>query len=309
MKNLKNIPELPGIYKMIDKNGQIIYIGKSISLKKRVMSYFRKGHKWGKIDKMVELIEDIEYETFDTHLEARLEECRLIKELQPIFNSQYKNDKKYLYLKVNNYNIYNSLSISYEREENCYGPFRSMSFARNLIDSLKNIYPIMKRNDKYDFKLNLIPKTMDKGTFNINRNSLIEILSNEVMLKIFLGELEDRMNKASRLLKFETASYYRNLMESLNYIKRSQFENRELYQRDIYLKIPIVDGYKLFYIKRGKILLKEKHSKLGDEIIEDFIRRSKSLEFNFEDFDKKGNMDFIDIIYSEIKSLAKDYLI
>lgn len=54
---LNNIPDLPGIYKMLDKSGRIIYIGKSVSLRSRTRSYFTGKHKWGKIEKMISLIE------------------------------------------------------------------------------------------------------------------------------------------------------------------------------------------------------------------------------------------------------------
>lgn len=138
-EKLNNIPNLPGIYKMLDSQGRTIYIGKSISLRNRTRSYFTANNKWPKVEKMVGFIDDIEYEVMDTNLEAMLEECKLIKELQPIFNSQFKNHSKYVYLKVSDYNVHNSLSIVYEKEENSYGPFRSRSILVDTIDSFKNL--------------------------------------------------------------------------------------------------------------------------------------------------------------------------
>ena len=108
-EKLKQIPKLPGIYKMLDSRGNIIYIGKSKCLQNRVKSYFVASPKWEKVNRMVTMIKDIEYVVTDTHLEARLLECTLIKEHKPRFNAQMKNDQRYFFIKVENYNRYNPL--------------------------------------------------------------------------------------------------------------------------------------------------------------------------------------------------------
>lgn len=77
-QKVNQIPALPGVYKMLDSSGQIIYVGKSKCLKKRVQSYFTKSPKQPKIERMIFLIDDIEYIVTDTHLEARLLECQLL---------------------------------------------------------------------------------------------------------------------------------------------------------------------------------------------------------------------------------------
>lgn len=308
-KKIKNIPELPGIYKMIDKDGRIIYIGKSISLKKRVMSYFTQGPKWGKIERMVELIEDIEHEVTDTHLEARLRECKLIKDLQPIFNSQYKNYKKYVYLKVEDYNIYNPLSISYEKEEKCFGPFRSQVFLRNIMDSLKNIYPIKKINNEYRFDYRIIPNEMEIEEFYENQKNLLEILSDEDKLTMFSNKLQDKMKESASLLKFERARYYKNLISSLNYIKKNLIDYKKMADRKIVLRLAIKDGYKLFYIQSARIILKEKYSNFDKKILDDFIKKGKSIRFAPEEMDERYYMDFRDILFSEIRSLDEEEII
>lgn len=139
---LNSIPELPGIYQMIDSKGNIIYIGKSKCLKKRVKSYFVDTPKWEKVTKMVSLIHDIHYVVTDTHLEARLLECKLIKQVSPFFNSQMKNDKRYVYLSLESNLKRGPLSIVHERGLDTYGPFRSSHTLSDTIESLKNIYPI-----------------------------------------------------------------------------------------------------------------------------------------------------------------------
>lgn len=146
---------------MMDSRGNIIYVGKSICLRKRVKSYFTSNHKWSKVEKLVFFTDDIYYVVTDTHLEARLLECELIKKFKPIFNSQMKNEREYVYLKVEGNNKYKALSIVPEREKCAFGPFRNKHRLSNIIDSLQFIYPILKTNDGYDFDLHVLPVSMN----------------------------------------------------------------------------------------------------------------------------------------------------
>lgn len=306
-EKINSIPALPGIYKMLDSHGKVIYIGKSISLKKRVRSYFTRNHNWNKIERMVSLIHDIEYIVTDTHLEARLLECELIKEMKPIFNSQFKNDEKYIYLKVEDYNIHNPLSLVYDREDNSYGPFRRRSFLINIIDSLKNLYPIVRDGESYTFQYNLMPKNMDRETFEMNRKTLLNILSKEEELTLFVNELEKRMYEAASNLEFSLATYYRDLTYGLNYLKKGIHEYKSLLSKDILLKIPLSKGYKLFFISEGQILLKSTYTNLMQADIENFLSIGRSLKSSSTgEFNEKTNLDFRDILYSEIKALPKE---
>ena len=148
---LQKLPDLPGIYKMLNRDGQIIYIGKSKCLKNRVRSYFSKTPTWEKVKKMVNMIHDFEIIVTDTHLEARLLECELIKFYKPVFNSQFKTDSRYVFLNIENSNKYSPLTISTERKNNSYGPFRSKYTLKDAILSLENLYPFQKTNDGYAF--------------------------------------------------------------------------------------------------------------------------------------------------------------
>lgn len=147
---LKQLPEQPGIYQMLDASNHIIYIGKSKCLKKRVQSYFTNSPKWEKVTRMVSYIHNINYIVTDTHLEARLLECELIKRYKPYFNAQMKNDQRYVYLKLAPFNRYNPFTILAEREDNCFGPFRSKYSLNEFLQKLKNIYPLRKAEDHYD---------------------------------------------------------------------------------------------------------------------------------------------------------------
>lgn len=140
-----SLPESPGIYKMLDKEKNIIYIGKSISLKKRVRTYFSEKPKWEKVKKLAPLIDDIEYIVTDTHLEARLLECEMIKRVKPIFNSQFKNDKGYVYLNIKDYNIYNPISIVYDYEEKSMVHLEESFRVLMVLEALKSLSYIKSR--------------------------------------------------------------------------------------------------------------------------------------------------------------------
>ena len=99
-EELKKLPDKPGVYIMRDKEDKIIYVGKAISLKNRVRSYFRKTNKTQRILNMVSLIDHFEYIVVDNEAEALILECNLIKENRPKFNVLLKDDKTYPYIKI-----------------------------------------------------------------------------------------------------------------------------------------------------------------------------------------------------------------
>ena len=99
-EELKKLPGKPGVYIMHDKNDEIIYVGKAVSLKNRVRSYFRKTNKTKRIQNMVSLIDHFEYIVVDNEAEALILECNLIKKNRPKFNVLLKDDKTYPYLKI-----------------------------------------------------------------------------------------------------------------------------------------------------------------------------------------------------------------
>nr|WP_300004391.1 GIY-YIG nuclease family protein [Tissierella sp.] len=303
---IQSIPELPGIYKMLDREGNIIYIGKSISLRKRVRTYFADKPKWRKVKKMQRVIYDIEYIVTDTHLEARLLECEMIKSIMPIFNSQFKNDKGYVYLKIRDYNIFNPISIVYDYEEGVYGPFRRRFRVLSILESFKNLYPILKTGRSYSFNYDVFPLKMDRETFTLNKKSLEDIFSKDPEFILFLQALEQEMSLASMDLKFETAMVYRDVINDLNYLKGSLKEDKNLFLKKIFLNIPLEKGSKFFLISRGKILDKKTLLKYDQRDIDDFIKEASSVKRVCENKFEKSSLDFRNIIYSEVRNLPPE---
>lgn len=306
---IKGIPELPGIYKMLDARGNIIYIGKSKCLKKRVQSYFTGSPKWEKVKRMVSMIHDIDYIVTDTHLEARLLECSLIKELKPRFNSQMKNDKSYVFIRVETYNHFRSLSVVGERDLDCFGPFRSKYRVSKILEQMRNIYPISVNHGKYELEYHLFPTAMDKDSFELNRNILLELFR-EDNIPMLIDCLQTKLEKAASLYQYELASIYRDLIQGLTTIKNGLDGYKNLSSKDILLKLPLLTGYKLFYVSKGYLHNSRIVASLTEKEILDFILESRAMStsYSYEEQDEKSRIDFRDILYSEISDLPEDMI-
>jgi Nuclease subunit of the excinuclease complex len=308
-EKLKQIPKLPGIYKMLDSQGVIIYIGKSKCLQKRVQSYFVKTPKWDKVTRMVPMIRDIEYIVTDTHLEARLLECSLIKEYKPRFNAQMKNDRSYFFIKVEDYNKYNSLSVMEERTDHCFGPFRSKYTISDFLVKLKNIYPITRNDGRYEFEYHIFPIAMEKDLFNQNKAVLSELLASEGNLLLLVNSLQSKLEKAVDSYQFEMASIYRDMISCFQMIKNGLNGYKNLSSRSILLKLPMDNGcYKLFYILNGCIIHSMPTDNVTKNIREDFIKTSELLIPSVHSIqgNEKEWIDYRDIIYSEISDLPEE---
>lgn len=205
-KKLKQLPDAPGIYKMLDAEGRIIYIGKSKCLKKRVSSYFAPEPKWEKAKKMSPFIRDMDYTVTDTHLEAMLLECRLIKQIRPYFNVIMKSDEKYVYLELGTDRRKSPLAVSYTKTENSYGPVRSRRSLEELVDGMQNLYPLEEgEGEGIDFSYHLFPEILSEERFLSNRRILQKICENPSVMQAFLRTVETHMQNAAEKQKFEMA--------------------------------------------------------------------------------------------------------
>jgi excinuclease ABC subunit C len=323
---LKELPHLPGIYKMLDNKGNIIYVGKSKCLNKRVKSYFAATPTWEKVKKMVGLIQDIDYVVTDTHLEARLLECELIKSIKPVFNSQMKNDNRYVYLSVGNNHKQAPLTVTAYPAENSFGPFRSKHTLIDAVSYFNNLYPLTKDEGSYQFNYHILPCIMDKDNFLKTREALLEILGSSINLEVMIRLNEEKMMTAASELKFETASFYRDVISGLKYMKHGIDGYSSLLNRKIILKIPSEKGVKLFLVSEGNIIHKKLYKTMCRKNLDAFIRKGNEtlIKDNLPLFPTKGlivntydkefmtekmSIDFRDILYSEITSLSEDKLL
>lgn len=309
-EKLNEIPSLPGIYKMLDSRGQIIYIGKSKCLKKRVTSYFTNAAKSAKVEKMVFFIDDIDFIVTDTHLEARLLECQLIKELKPLFNSQMKNDRKYVYLKIGDSVQSHALSITNERAADSFGPFRGRQIIQSFIDSVTHLFPVVQNNNSWEFTYHTLPETMDPAEFIKNRQTLMNVFSKDSQIQGLVERLKLQMNAEAAQYHYERASIYRDLINSLTYISHVLHDYQSLQTSDILLTIPVPDGDKLFFISKGTVTLKKTYPVLSPAAIAAFSAEGLNMKSAIvSDWDEKTAVDYQNILFSEIQSLPDEWII
>ena len=214
-EELKKLPNKPGVYIMHDKDDKIIYVGKAISLKNRVRSYFRKTNKTQRIQNMVALIDHFEYIVVDNETEALILECNLIKKNRPKFNVLLKDDKTYPYIKINVKddfpNVYVTRRILNDGAK-YFGPYPSAGAAKEMVDFIKEKFKIRQcKSFKYKDRACLnyhIKKCMapcmgyiSKEEYREQINQIISILDGN--LNGILKELETQMLEASKNMEFE----------------------------------------------------------------------------------------------------------
>ncbi|MBN1115148.1 MAG: excinuclease ABC subunit C, partial [Oligoflexia bacterium] len=147
---IRNLPEKPGVYLYKDAGGRIIYIGKAKSLKHRVKSYFQKGRKDIKTEKLVPKIKDLDFIVTKTEIEAFLLEASLVKQHKPYYNILLKDDKSFPFIKVTSGKYPGVYLTRVTREKNAvyFGPF----FTGDAKKVLKLIYRAFKaRQCAYEF--------------------------------------------------------------------------------------------------------------------------------------------------------------
>jgi excinuclease ABC subunit C len=239
-QRLRTLPEKPGVYKYFDENGVIIYVGKARNLKKRVNSYFTKQHDNRKTEVLVRKIAHIDFTVVENEWDALLLENSLIKEFQPRYNINLKDDKSYPYIRVTNepfpkiYAMRNPV-----RDGSLYfGPYASPKVMHTVLDLARKLYPTRNCN------LQMTPEKIAQGKFSIcleyqignclgpcegkqseddYNNSIQQI---KLLLRGNLSEikkhLRTEMQQAAESLRFEAAQEFKEKLDALeNYRHKS----------------------------------------------------------------------------------------
>ena len=209
-EELKKLPNKPGVYIMHDKDDNIIYVGKAISLKNRVRQYFRKTNKTKRIENMVSLIDHFEYIVVDNEAEALILECNLIKKNRPKFNVLLKDDKTYPYIKIDIKSDFPNVIITrriVNDGSKYFGPYANPGAAKEMVDFIKQKYKIRQcRNFKsttrpclnYHIKRCLAPCVgyISKEEYRKQIEEIIDLLDGKT--DKILKELEHQMEEASK---------------------------------------------------------------------------------------------------------------
>ncbi|MGA8097644.1 MAG: GIY-YIG nuclease family protein, partial [Candidatus Cybelea sp.] len=147
------IPDAPGVYLMIGHDGEILYIGKAISLRNRVRSYFQEGTPHHvRIAAMVAKVADVRTIIVTNEVEALILEANLIKRHQPPFNVRLRDDKRYPYLKVTNERFPRVVFTRFVRNDGAryFGPYTNAHGLRELIDLVRTVFPLRTCREPID---------------------------------------------------------------------------------------------------------------------------------------------------------------
>jgi len=231
-KILKNIPNLPGVYIMKDAAGKVLYIGKALSLKKRVRSYFAPcaGHS-PRIEVMVKRAKDIGFFVTATEAEALIQEAAFIKKYRPPYNTALKDDKSYPYLKLGVGEEYPRLEITRKPEDDgslYYGPYTDVRLLRKALRIMKRLFPLRtcRRMPKKACLNHRIGNCAAPCIGAVDKRGYAQIVKE---LRLFLEgrkdtlvrELSGMMRKASSARDFERAAELRDRITALSAVPSS----------------------------------------------------------------------------------------
>lgn len=273
-EELKKLPGKPGVYIMHDKNDEIIYVGKAISLKNRVRQYFQSSRNLTpKIQQMVARIVRFEYIITDSELEALVLECNLIKEHRPKYNTMLKDDKSYPYIKVTVHEAFPRVLFAREQKKDkakYYGPYTSAKAVKDTIDLLQKIYRIRTCNRNlpkdigkerpclyYHIKQCDAPCAgyINESQYREEINQALEFLNGNYAT--VMKELEQKMSEASINLEFEDAAKYRDLLNSVKHIAvKQKINSTSMEDKDILGIAKAGDEavVQVFFIRDGKLI-------------------------------------------------------
>ncbi len=298
-EELSKLPDQPGVYIMHDADDAIIYVGKALSLRKRVRQYFQPSHDEGiKKRQMVSHIARFEYIVTDSELEALVLECNLIKEHRPKYNTMLRDDKTYPYIRVTVAEEYPRILFSRQIKKDrsrYFGPYTSAGAVKDTIELMNKIYCLRTCSRKlpkdagkerpclnYHIHQCMAPcrGTVSREEYQSRVDRALEFLNGNYAPVI--KELTERMNAASEAMEFEKAIEYRELLNSVKQIAQKQkITHMDGEDKDIIAAASDdTDAVvQVFFIRGGKIIGRDHfHVRVGTEeekgkILTDFVKQ------------------------------------
>lgn len=285
-EELKKLPDQPGVYIMHDSRDAIIYIGKAVSLRKRVHQYFQPSHDEGiKKAQMVKQIARFEYIVTDSELEALVLECNLIKEHRPKYNTMLRDDKTYPYIRVTLGEDFPRVLFSRQQKKDksrYFGPYTSAGAVKDTIELVNKIYQLRTCNrnlprdtgkDRPCLNYHIHQCTapcqgyITKEAYRERVDAVVEFLNGNYAP--VLKSLEEKMNTASANLEFEKAIEYRELLNSVKQIAQKQkITHTDGEDKDI-IALAADDRdavVQVFFIRDGKLIGRDHfYVKIGTE--------------------------------------------
>ncbi|MBR1802470.1 MAG: excinuclease ABC subunit UvrC [Clostridia bacterium] len=294
-EELKKLPSKPGVYIMHDKDDNIIYVGKAISLKNRVRQYFRKTNKTKRIENMVALIDHFEYIVTDNESEALILECNLIKKNMPKFNVLLKDDKTYPYIKINMKEPYPNIYLTrriLNDGARYFGPYASSGSAKEMIDFIRSKYQIRQCKDfkgrtrpclNYHIKKCAAPCMgyISEEDYRAQIHQIINLLEGNTSQ--LMKQLSQEMQEASDKMDYEKAAEIRDKKLAIQRITEEKQKVSNLSEHDIDVigmaRSPMRVCIEIFFIRNRKMIerknffLEDLQDETDKEILSNFVKQ------------------------------------
>lgn len=279
-EQIGNVPDSPGVYLWKSSDGSVLYVGKAKSLRKRMKQYVQGHDDREKIPLMMERVASYDYVVTATEVESLVLEKNLIKQFDPPYNVDFRDDKSYPFIALTMGDPYPAIKFTRERRvatTRYFGPYTDSRAARDTIDTVRRIVPICRATCAewkrvnahggaptaracFDYHVGLGPGPC------VGAVTTEEYAENVARISGFLSgkhddlevELDRRMREASDELDYESAARYRNRLEAVRVLRQKQkvVSSRPL-DMDVvgFFREETVAGVHVFVVREGRVLV------------------------------------------------------
>jgi excinuclease ABC subunit C len=294
---LKKLPGDPGCYIYKDDKGQVLYVGKALSLKNRVRSYFQESARHGpRIARLVSKVCDLEWMVAQSEVEALVLECNLIKQYRPPYNVRMRDDKSYPYVTITNEPFPRVLFTRKVRRDGSkfFGPYTSAYAVRDTLQLLHKVFPLIPCGKSWSGDpvqrpclyyhlgrcLGPCAGLSDRKQYGVVLDRVEKFLSGKE--ESIADDLRKEMAQAASGLDFEKAAKVRDQLQAIeNVMQRQQAVLGEKVDQDVIAVVKDERGtaIQMLYIRGGKLLGQRQYILDGaadaapSEAVQEFVKQ------------------------------------
>ncbi len=243
---VRHLPSAPGVYRLLDVGGQVVYVGKAYDLRKRVASYLRQRHPSARLAALMRAISSVEVTVTRSESEALLLENNLIKSLRPRYNVLLRDDKSYPYIWLSTHSFPRlAFHRGPRREDGRYfGPYPSAAAVRESLGMLQKVFQVRQCEDSF-FRNRSRPclqyqikRCSGPCAGLIDPQAYADDVAQAVMFlegrsQALIEEMGRRMDAAAARFDYETAALYRDRIAALHRIQERQYVSGEAGEADV----------------------------------------------------------------------------